>query len=87
MPMYRYFTAKGANRQEALLPVICKALKSAFNPLIANKAVIGLIALPVTKTRQITGESSPKTGHSLTDPALTGIFYCSPGVGCSNHSI
>ena len=56
---YNYALASGATRKEALLPYMKKALKSSFNPLIAQMAVIGLISLPGTMTGQILGGSDP----------------------------
>lgn len=56
---YNYSLAAGATRKEALLPFMNKALKNAFNPLIAQMAVIGLISLPGTMTGQILGGSDP----------------------------
>ncbi|MFO7978660.1 MAG: ABC transporter permease [Bacteroidales bacterium] len=58
---YRYLLANGGSRQEALRPFFRTCLRNAFNPLIANTAVIGLIALPGTMTGQILGGSSPGT--------------------------
>ncbi|MDX9941977.1 MAG: ABC transporter permease [Bacteroidales bacterium] len=71
---YRYFIANGASRHEALLPFIRNALKSAFNPLIANMAVIGLIALPGTMTGQILGGSSPNQAIRYQILLMLGIF-------------
>lgn len=45
-------------RQEAQAPFIRQAIK-AFSPLIANIAVMGLVALPGTMIGQILGGSSP----------------------------
>ena len=56
---YNYSLAAGASRKEALRPFMNKALKDAFNPLIAQMAVIGLISLPGTMTGQILGGSDP----------------------------
>ncbi len=58
---YRYFLACGGKRGEALFPFMQKALKSAFNPVIATMAVIGLVALPGTMTGQIISGSDPTT--------------------------
>ncbi|MBW6497335.1 MAG: ABC transporter permease [Bacteroidales bacterium] len=74
MDTYRYFVANGASRHEALLPFIRTALKNAFNPLIANMAVIGLIALPGTMTGQILGGSSPNQAIRYQILLLLGIF-------------
>jgi putative ABC transport system permease protein len=56
---YNYSLAAGATRKEALNPYMNKALKDAFNPLIAQMAVMGLISLPGTMTGQILGGSDP----------------------------
>ncbi|MEE4176640.1 MAG: ABC transporter permease [Bacteroides sp.] len=74
MSTYRYFIANGATRHEALLPFIRNALRNAFNPLIANMAVIGLIALPGTMTGQILGGSSPNQAIRYQILLLLGIF-------------
>ena len=57
--MYRYLLGNGATRQEAQAPFIKQALIKAFSPLIANIAVMGLVALPGTMIGQILGGSSP----------------------------
>lgn len=74
MPTYQYFVANGATRHEALLPFFRNALKNAFNPLIANMAVIGLIALPGTMTGQILGGSSPSQAIRYQILLMLGIF-------------
>ena len=48
-----------ATRQEAQAPFIRQAIIKAFSPLIANIAVMGLVALPGTMIGQILGGSSP----------------------------
>ncbi len=57
--MYRYLLGNGATRQEAQAPFIKQAIVKAFSPLIANIAVMGLVALPGTMIGQILGGSSP----------------------------
>jgi putative ABC transport system permease protein len=57
--LYKWYVANGATRQEALAPFKKEALKVAFNPVIANVAIIGLISLPGMMTGQIMGGSSP----------------------------
>ena len=57
--MYRYLLGNGATHQEAQAPFIRQALIKAFSPLIANIAVMGLVALPGTMIGQILGGSSP----------------------------
>ena len=49
--LYRYLLGNGATRQEAII--------KSFSPLIANIAVMGLVALPGTMIGQILGGSSP----------------------------
>ena len=51
--LYRYLLGNGATRQEA------QAIIKSFSPLIANIAVMGLVALPGTMIGQILGGSSP----------------------------
>lgn len=57
--LYYYLLGNGATRQEAQAPFIRQALIKAFSPLIANIAVMGLVALPGTMIGQILGGSSP----------------------------
>jgi len=57
--LYKWYLANGATKQEALLPFKKEAFKSAFNPVIANVAIVGLISLPGMMTGQILGGSSP----------------------------
>ena len=49
----------GATVSEALSPFIKQALVRAFSPVIANMAVMGLVALPGTMIGQILGGSTP----------------------------
>lgn len=57
--LYRYLLGNGATRKEAQAPFIREAIIKAFSPLIANIAVMGLVALPGTMIGQILGGSSP----------------------------
>ena len=57
--MYCYLLGNGATRQEAQAPFIREAIIKSFSPLIANIAVMGLVALPGTMIGQILGGSSP----------------------------
>ena len=57
--LYRYLLGNGATRTEAQAPFIRHAIIKAFSPLIANIAVMGLVALPGTMIGQILGGSSP----------------------------
>lgn len=57
--MYRYLLGNGASRWEATLPFLRKAAIKAFNPCIANMAVMGLVAMPGTMIGQILGGSNP----------------------------
>lgn len=57
--LYLYLLGNGATRAEAQAPFIRAALIKAFSPLIANIAVMGLVALPGTMIGQILGGSSP----------------------------
>jgi putative ABC transport system permease protein len=57
--MYRYMLGNGATREEAQAPFVRQAIIKAFSPLIANIAVMGLVALPGTMIGQILGGSSP----------------------------
>lgn len=53
--LYRYLLGNGATRQEAQAPFIKQAIIKSFSPLIANIAVMGLVALPGTMIGQILG--------------------------------
>lgn len=57
--LYRYLLGNGATRQEAQAPFIREAIVKSFSPLIANIAVMGLVALPGTMIGQILGGSTP----------------------------
>ena len=57
--LYRYLLGNGATRAEAQAPFIKQAIIKSFSPLIANIAVMGLVALPGTMIGQILGGSSP----------------------------
>ncbi len=72
--MYKYYLANGATRTEALQPYIKEALKASFNPILANMAVIGLIALPGVMTGQILGGSSPNIAVRYQIMLLISIF-------------
>ena len=53
------YLGNGATQAEARSPFIGEAMKKSFSPLIANMAVMGLVALPGTLVGQILGGSSP----------------------------
>lgn len=57
--LYRYLLGNGATRQEAQAPFIRQAIIKAFSPLIANIAVMGLVAFPGTMSGQILGGATP----------------------------
>lgn len=57
--LYNYLLCNGATRNEAQVPFIREAIVKSFSPLIANIAVMGLVALPGTMIGQILGGSSP----------------------------
>ncbi len=57
--LYRYLLGNGATRAEAQAPFIRQAIIKSFSPLIANIAVMGLVAFPGTMSGQILGGSSP----------------------------
>ncbi|MDO4164557.1 MAG: ABC transporter permease [Bacteroides sp.] len=57
--LYRYLLGNGATRAEAQAPFIRQAIIKSFSPLIANIAVMGLVAFPGTMIGQILGGSSP----------------------------
>lgn len=57
--MFYYLLGNGATLWEATAPFIRGAIRKAFNPCIANMAVMGLVALPGTMIGQILGGSDP----------------------------
>lgn len=74
---YRWFLANGATANEALLPFMRDALKIAFNPTIANTAIMGLISLPGMMTGQILGGSDPGVAVKYQIMLLITIFSSS----------
>ena len=75
--LYHFALANGATRNEALIPYIRDALKTAFNPVIATMAVIGLISLPGMMTGQILGGSSPTIAIKYQIMLMITIFVSS----------
>ena len=71
---FRYYLANGATLKEATLPHIKNALNAAFNPLIAQMTVIGLVTLPGTMTGQILGGSSPDNAIKYQILLMLSIF-------------
>ena len=57
--MYYYLVGNGASRWEATMPFLRKSIVKAFNPCIANMAVMGLVAMPGTMIGQILGGADP----------------------------
>lgn len=72
--LYRYALSNGATQNEALLPFMQQAIKTAFNPSIANMAVMGLISLPGMMTGQLLGGSSPMVAIKYQILILLTIF-------------
>ena len=56
---YYYMLGNGANMWETMVPFLRTAIVKAFNPCVANMAVMGLVAMPGTMIGQILGGSSP----------------------------
>jgi putative ABC transport system permease protein len=75
--LYRFLIGNGATREEAQLPFMREALKVAFNPMIANTAVMGLISLPGMMTGQILGGSSPNVAIKYQIMLMITIFVAS----------
>lgn len=71
---YRWHLANGATKKEALLPFMRDALKTAFNPMIATTAIMGLISLPGMMTGQILGGSNPNVAVKYQIMLLITIF-------------
>jgi putative ABC transport system permease protein len=57
--MYYYLVGNGATRWEATMPFLRQSVVKAFNPCIANMAVMGLVSMPGTMIGQILGGSDP----------------------------
>ncbi len=72
--LYRWYLANGATRKEALQPFIRDALRTAFNPMIATTAIMGLISLPGMMTGQILGGSNPEVAVKYQIMLLITIF-------------
>lgn len=64
----------GADLHEAVRPFLHRALKSALNPVIANMATIGLVALPGMMTGQMLGGSVPLTAIKYQIAIMLAIF-------------
>ncbi|MEA3450479.1 MAG: ABC transporter permease [Bacteroidota bacterium] len=75
--LYRFLIANGGTREEALLPFMKESLRTAFNPTIANTAVIGLISLPGMMTGQLLGGSSPDLAIKYQIMLIITIFVAS----------
>lgn len=72
--LYRWYLANGATKSETLLPFMRHSLKSAFNPMIATTAIMGLISLPGMMTGQILGGSNPNIAVKYQIMLLITIF-------------
>ncbi len=57
--VYYYLLGNGATRFEATVPFLRGAVIKAFQPCIANMAVLGVVSLPGTMIGQILGGSLP----------------------------
>ena len=75
--LYRFLIANGGTREESLLPFMKEAIRTAFNPTIANTAVIGLISLPGMMTGQLLGGSSPDVAIKYQIMLIITIFVAS----------
>jgi putative ABC transport system permease protein len=75
--MYRFMIAAGASRDEAQMPFMRDAIRTAFNPTIANTAVIGLISLPGMMTGQLLGGSTPDVAIKYQIMLVITIFVAS----------
>ena len=75
--LYLFLTGNGATQNEATLPFMKQALKTAFNPVIANTAVMGLISLPGMMTGQILGGSNPDVAIKYQIMLMITIFVAS----------
>lgn len=75
--LYRFLIANGGTRQESLLPFMRESIRTAFNPTIANTAVIGLISLPGMMTGQLLGGSTPDVAIKYQIILIITIFVAS----------
>lgn len=75
--LYQWYLANGATRNEALLPFMKHALQTAFNPLIATTAIMGLISIPGMLTGQLLGGSDPSTAVKYQIMLMITVFASS----------
>lgn len=75
--LYHFLIGNGATQNEATLPFMKEALITAFNPVIANTAVMGLISLPGMMTGQILGGSNPDVAIKYQIMLMITIFVAS----------
>lgn len=75
--VYRWYLANGATMSEAKRPFMKNALRTAFNPVIATTAIVGLISLPGMMTGQILGGSSPNLAIKYQIMIMITIFSSS----------
>lgn len=73
---YYYMLGNGATRWEATAPFLRTAIIKAFNPCIANMAVMGLVAMPGTMIGQILGGSNPALAIKYRDDDCRNHFCC-----------
>lgn len=65
--LYRYLLGNGATRQEAQAPFIRQAIIKSFSPLIANIAVMGLVAFPGTMIGADSGGKQPECRYQISN--------------------
>ena len=75
--MYYYLIGNGATRWEATMPFLRQAVVKAFNPCIANMAVMGLVAMPGTMIGQILGGADPSLAIKYQMMIVTITFVAS----------
>lgn len=78
--LYYFILANTGSTTNAVRPYIAEAFKAAFNPLIANMSVIGLVSLPGMMTGQILGGSPPLTAIKYQIVIMVAIFTACSGV-------
>ena len=73
--LYCYLLGNGATRQEAQAPFIREAIIKSFSPLIANIAVMGLVALPGTMIGQNFGRQQSERCHKISNDDYGHYFH------------
>lgn len=63
---YDFLLGNGATHLEAVMPFVRKAVEESFSPLLANMAVVGIVALPELTLGQMLGGVKPTVAVAFT---------------------